>query len=49
MLREAGAREVVRKPIDRGTHAVDPGFGRVVIASGDGGVGPAAEAEPGAD
>ena len=43
MLREEGAGEVALVSIEHGIPAVDPGADRVVLASGDGGVGPAAE------
>ena len=44
MLREEGAAEVVCLPIDEGLAAIGEGVDRAVLASGDGGVGPAAEA-----
>jgi len=44
MLREEGAAEVVCLPIDEGLAALGEGVDRAVLASGDGGVGPAAEA-----
>src|SRR3954454_1359852 len=44
MLRAAGADEVTVMSIDEGVDAVGPGVDRVVLASGDGGVGPAAQA-----
>lgn len=44
MLREEGAAEVEILPIDEGADAVGPGVDRVVLSSGDGGVGPAAQA-----
>ena len=44
MLREEGAAEVACLPIAEGLAAIGPGVDRAVLASGDGGVGPAAEA-----
>jgi diacylglycerol kinase family enzyme len=44
MLREEGADDVACLPIEEGLAAVGPGVDRLVVASGDGGVGPAAEA-----
>ncbi|HTI32542.1 MAG TPA: diacylglycerol kinase family protein [Miltoncostaea sp.] len=44
MLRAAGADDVACMTIDEGVEAIGPGDDRVVLASGDGGVGPAAEA-----
>lgn len=44
MLREEGAADVACLPIAEGLAAIVPGVDRAVLASGDGGVGPAAEA-----
>lgn len=44
MLREEGAAEVACLPIAEGLAAIVPGVDRAVIAGGDGGVGPVAEA-----
>jgi diacylglycerol kinase (ATP) len=43
MLRDEGAGEVALVSIEHGVPAVDAGVDRLVVASGDGGVGPAAE------
>jgi diacylglycerol kinase family enzyme len=43
LLRQEGAAEVACVPIDEGADAVGEGVDRVVLSSGDGGVGPAAE------
>ncbi|HET6691129.1 MAG TPA: diacylglycerol kinase family protein [Miltoncostaeaceae bacterium] len=44
MLRQEGAADVATVPIDAAAEALAPGVDRVVLSSGDGGVGPAAEA-----
>ncbi len=44
MLREEGAAEVACLPVEDGIEAIVPGLDRAVLASGDGGVGPVAEA-----
>ncbi len=44
LLRQEGATEVACLPVEEGLAAIVPGIDRAVIASGDGGVGPAAEA-----